>query len=125
MAIYKVKDFDRFARKYRISDATLRKAANDLREGRFDATLGGGLFKQRVARPGGGKSGGFRVLIARRRGEDLFFLYGFPKSARGNIGAEEEQALKASARSVGALTRADIQTLLHDGELKEISDGDA
>jgi len=46
-------------------------------DGRFDADLGGGVFKQRVARAGGGKSGGFRTLIAFRVGASCFFVYGF------------------------------------------------
>jgi hypothetical protein len=32
-------------------------------EGLFDADLGGGLFKKRIARQGQGKSGGFRTLV--------------------------------------------------------------
>jgi hypothetical protein len=31
-----------------------------------DADLGGGLIKQRVARKGKGKSGGYRMLVAYR-----------------------------------------------------------
>ncbi len=34
--------------------------------GLMDADLGGGVIKQRVARPGQGRSGGLRVLIAYR-----------------------------------------------------------
>ena len=34
--------------------------------GLVDADLGGGLIKQRVARRGGGRSGGYRTVIAYR-----------------------------------------------------------
>ncbi|WP_425330086.1 type II toxin-antitoxin system RelE/ParE family toxin [Synechococcus elongatus] len=35
----------------------------------YEADLGGGLFKKRVARAGGGKSGGYRTLIATNQGD--------------------------------------------------------
>lgn len=57
---YVTKEFARFARKARVADAKLLQAARDVAAGRYDADLGGGVFKQRVAREGGGKSGWFR-----------------------------------------------------------------
>jgi hypothetical protein len=39
--------------------------------------LVGGVIKQRVARPGQGRSGGYRVLVAYRAGHRAVFLYGF------------------------------------------------
>lgn len=55
----------------------------------MDADLGGGIIKQRVARTGKGRSGGYRTLIAYRRGKRAVFLYGFAKSERENIGRDE------------------------------------
>ena len=40
----------------------------------------GGVIKQRLAREGQGKSGGFRSIVLFRRGEKAFFVYGFAKS---------------------------------------------
>ena len=42
----------------------------------FDADLGGGLFKKRIARPGQGKSGGYRTLGATNKGDRWVFVYG-------------------------------------------------
>ncbi len=69
MRIFKNKAFTRFAKKSGIDDASLCKASRDAERGLLDADLGGGVIKQRVARIGGGKSGGFRTLIVifRRR----------------------------------------------------------
>ena len=39
----------------------------------------------RVARPGEGKSGGYRVIVFFRSEEQTFFVYGFAKSNRDNI----------------------------------------
>jgi hypothetical protein len=58
------KVFARFARKERLDDARLCEAVSRAERGSVDADLGGHLIKQRVARPGGGRSGGTRVLIA-------------------------------------------------------------
>jgi hypothetical protein len=41
------------------------------------ADLGGGVIKQRIARPGQGKSGGFRTLIVLRAGTRAIFVHGF------------------------------------------------
>jgi hypothetical protein len=44
--------FRRFARKERVGDAALRDAVMRAERGQIDADLGGGVIKQRVARPG-------------------------------------------------------------------------
>src|ERR1700733_3034635 len=97
MSVYKTKTFARFARKAGIADAQLMVAATEVIEGRFDADLGGGVFKQRVARAGGGKSGGFRTLIAFRLGASCFFVYSFAKNEMANVTKKELEALQASA----------------------------
>jgi hypothetical protein len=48
--------------------------------GIIDADLGGGLIKQRVARPGQGRSGGFRMIVVYRTKERAVFIYGFAKT---------------------------------------------
>lgn len=63
MRIFKNKSFARFERKAGISDSDLRKAIKDANRGLISADLGGGVIKQRIARKGSGKSGGFRTLI--------------------------------------------------------------
>jgi hypothetical protein len=55
--------------------------------GLIDADLGGGLIKQRVARAGKGRSGGYRMLIGYRLKDRALFLYGFAKSEQENISA--------------------------------------
>src|SRR5437870_1028346 len=63
-------------------------------KGLVDANLGGRLIKQRVARRGQGRSGGFRTLIAIRSAERAVFLYGFAKSERGDIAPDKLAELK-------------------------------
>jgi len=64
--------------------------------GNIDADLGGGLIKQRVARQGKGRSGGYRMIVAYRIKTRALFLFGFAKSDRENI----EQDQLASARVI-------------------------
>ena len=61
------------------------------------ADLGGGVIKQRIARHGQGKSGGFRTLIVFRAGARAFFVHGFAKNEKDNIGKDELIALKKLA----------------------------
>jgi hypothetical protein len=84
----------RFARREEITHSSLREAIGCAELGLIDADLGGGLIKQRVARPGKGRSGGYRSIIAYRRSGRAVFLYGFAKSERGNIRQDELAALR-------------------------------
>ena len=47
--------FERFARKERLADPALREGVPRAENGLIDADLGGGVIKQRVARPGKGE----------------------------------------------------------------------
>jgi hypothetical protein len=69
MRIFKVKVFARFQRREKITEVSLVQAARRVERGLIDADLRGGLIKQRVARRGQGKSGGYRTIIAYRRGD--------------------------------------------------------
>ena len=61
--VFKTKTFDRWAQKLR-GDAELCRAAREIAQGLFEADLGGGICKKRVAIAGMGKSGGTRTLVA-------------------------------------------------------------
>jgi len=89
LRVYKLKAFTRFQRRERIADRTLAKAVKSAEQGLIDADLGGGLIKQRVARLGQGKSGGYRTVIAYRRGDRAVFLFGFAKNEQANLDDRE------------------------------------
>lgn len=63
MRVFKTFDFVRDARRAPLSDESLVEAIQRAQRGLMDADLGGHIIKQRVARPGKGRRGGFRVLI--------------------------------------------------------------
>jgi len=96
--IFKTKWFVRYARQERIDDSCLREAIDRAERGLVDADLGGGIIKQRVARAGRGRAGGYRLLIAYRSADRAVFLYGFAKNERDNITDDELETL----REIGA-----------------------
>lgn len=118
------KEFARFARKARLEDFSLTEAATNVAEGHYDADLGGGVFKQRVARPGGGKSGGFRTIILFRIGGHSFFAHGFAKSDKANVTPRELKALKRLAEIFLAFSTTEIAVAVGAGQLVEVTDGD-
>ena len=122
--IYKLRGFARFQRKERLTDASLRKAIGGVEAGLIDADLGGGLVKQRLPRPGQGKSGGYRTVIAIKRGDRAVFLYGFAKNERSNIDADELEEFRRLARGYLGLTVQQIATLIAENELMEVTDDD-
>lgn len=89
MRIFTSRWFQRFARKEGIVDAALRDAVARAEKGQVNADLGCEVIKQRISRPGQGRSKGYRAIILFRRGARAFFIYGFSKSQRANIDADE------------------------------------
>jgi hypothetical protein len=120
MIIYKTRWFDRWAHKQGLDDLSLCNAVREMIAGLYEADLGGGLLKKRIARPGKGKSSGFRTLIATNRGNRWMFVYGFPKNERSNIDKKEAEALKKLATELLSLTPEAIETAKDDNELMEI-----
>jgi hypothetical protein len=120
LRIFAVRWFVRFARKESIGDKRLCDAVERARRGVIDAQLGAGLIKQRVARSGSGRSGGYRVLIALRTRWRAVFLYGFAKNERENLDDEELADLKTLAARFMSLTEVEMKAAVSAGELKEI-----
>jgi hypothetical protein len=113
--------FARFARKERLDDRSLCEAVARAGSGLVDADLGGNLIKQRVARAGGGRSGGYRTIIAYRALHRSVFLYGFAKNERANIDDRELEDLKTLARLYLRFSDAQIAMALEHGELREVA----
>jgi hypothetical protein len=120
VSTFKTKVFARFARKAGLTDAQLADAAAQVVAGKFDADLGGGVFKQRVAQFGGGKSGGFRTLLAFRAGRSCFFVYGFAKNAKANVTPRELGALQDYAVVLLGYDESDVAQAVEMGDLVEL-----
>ena len=121
MRLFKLKAFARFQRREGIADKVLSNAIGGLEKGIIDADLGGGLIKQRVARPGQGKRGGFRTIIAYRRGNRAIFLFGFAKSERENLNQDELAQWQRIGRAYLGLDDEGLEAAISADELMEVS----
>ena len=118
--IFKRRDFARWQTGERLPDTVLCKAVREMESGLVDADLGGLLYKKRVARPGSGKSGGYRTLLAARIGSRYVFLHGFPKSTTANITREEKRALQFAGKVFLELRVGNLSKALQSGVLLEV-----
>ena len=92
-----------------------------MKRGLIDAELGGGLVKQRIARAGAGRSGGYRTIVVFQLERHTFFVYGFAKNERDNIRENELKALKKLATKLLAFDNAQIETELERETLFEVN----
>jgi hypothetical protein len=120
LRVFKNAWFGRFARKEKISAEALWEAVDRAEKGLVDADLGGGVIKQRIARPGESKSKGYRSIVLYRKGDKAFFVYGFPKSDLGNIRDDEQEQFKKAAKSILALSDGQIRQLIENGQFEEV-----
>ena len=110
--LYLSKEFARLARRSGVADDALCEAVRRAERGAIDADLGGGLIKQRVARPGRGRSGGFRTIIFYRRGERAIFLDLFAKNRKASLTSLELEEWQAFAQHLAGLTNAQLDDLV-------------
>ena len=120
MRVFKTRAFERFARKERIGDASLCEAVERAERGVVDADLGGQVIKQRVARPGQGRSGGYRTLIAYRSAHRSVFMFGFAKNDQDNIDSNELTELRKAATEMMRWTDNEVAALAAGGKWTEI-----
>ena len=107
-----------------LSDEALRTAAREIEHGEYEADLGKGVVKKRVAYPGRGKRGGARLLVAARMKGCIIFLVGRDKSDPGSdFTRDQEDAAKALAGAYENLIASQLQRAIDSGILKEIRDG--
>ena len=96
--------------------AAIERAENGL----IDADLGAGLIKQRWARGGQGKSGGFRAAIFFRSGVRAVYVHGFAKKDTANLTGKDVRQLKALAKIVLQMTDKQLKDLIEAGKYIEI-----
>jgi len=120
MQAFKTRSFARWAKGEGLDDEALAAAVAEMEQGLIDAHLGGQVVKKRVALAGRGKRGGARTLVAFRRDDKAFFVYGFAKNERSNISEDEIKALKMLAKELLNYPLAALTKAIEAGELIEI-----
>ncbi len=112
--------FAQFAKQEGITNESLLEAAARAEKGLVDADLGGGVIKQRIARPGQGMSGGYRSIILFRSHKRAFFVYGFAKGDQENISLKELKVFKEMAKEVMKYSDKELINSLNSGTLVEV-----
>jgi len=120
MRTFKYRTFRRWAKSEGISDVSIRDAVDEMEQGLFDANLGNGLYKKRVARKGQGKRGGFRTIIAFKQNGRAVFMYGYAKNEHDNISDKDEVIYKKLAKYYLEMTDNQLNLLIESGELFEV-----
>jgi len=120
LRVIKTKEFKKWSASEKISDQNLIKAISEIEHGLIDVNLGGGLIKKRVAIGSSGKSGGARTIIAYKKGQKAFFLYGFKKNEMSNIDASELKALRRFGEVLMTRSDPDINLAVKIKQLYEV-----
>ena len=118
--VFKSTWFSRFAGKEGITHYELKEVVDQLEAGEADADLGGGVYKMRVARSGGGKSGGYRVIVFFKSGKRTFYAYGFPKANKGNINDKQLRNFKTAVKVIFGYSEEELDERVKSGLFLEI-----
>jgi len=121
--VFETRHFARWMRKSALTDEALCAAIDEMRQGLIDADLGGGIVKKRVALPGRGKRGGARTLVATRKADRWFYVFGFEKNERATVSAAELEALQILAEELLSRTDKDLDALMQTDKLIEMCYG--
>jgi hypothetical protein len=124
LRVFKTKWFARFARREGLADSKLLSTVREIEKGLIDADYGGGLIKKRVARDGGGKSGGYRSIIAYRSEDKCLFMFCFAKSSRANLNKIEVAQYKVATGLYLGFSDVEIAVAIKKQELVEVAYND-
>ncbi|PCJ16892.1 MAG: hypothetical protein COA96_18185 [SAR86 cluster bacterium] len=116
---YKNKEFHKWAKKQGLNDTVLLAALDEMERGLVEADLGGNVFKKRVSL-GQGKSGGARTLLAYKKGNRAFFIFGFAKNARANIKENELRSLKLYAKLLLGYNEKELRKAIKEKALIQV-----
>lgn len=120
MKIIKTKWFTKWAEKNYIYDETLIKSSQEIINNKYEVDYGSGVIKKRIASKGRGKSGSVRTIVAYKKAQHCFFIYGFEKSAKSNISKAEEKALKIIAKQLLDFSETELLKQFNSGALVEV-----
>jgi hypothetical protein len=121
LKIYKTQVFDKWCKKEGLSDTSLCKAVDEMNHGLIDAELGSGLVKKRMAKPGHGKRGSYRTLLAFRYESRAIFMSGFSKNEVDNITPDEKNVFKRLCAIYLNANLNEIEAMCNAKKLIEVS----
>lgn len=120
MQIFKTKLFHQWAEKIGLDNKSLKLAIDEMVAGLYEASLGGHLFKKRIRIKGRGKSSGVRSIIAFKKDDSAFFVYGYAKNKKANITEMEKRIYKELAMLLFSYNARDLAYAIKNKELIEV-----
>jgi hypothetical protein len=118
--VFKTKVFDKWARNNKVPDSSLIDAAIDVSIGRVEATMGGGIYKKRIATKGRGKSSSVRTIIALKMKTECFYIFGYEKNEKSNVSKSELNALQMVAKGLFSKEKKELTELIKNGAIIEV-----
>jgi hypothetical protein len=106
--------------KAKYSKNELYKALEEVSSGKYEANLGGHIYKKRIRFEGKGKSGSGRTIVCYQKGDKAIFVHGFAKNEKLNLSNKELVALKEFAKILLGLSVEQIQIALQAGDFIEV-----
>ena len=100
MSYYITRQASKWAKSEKCSDSQLINALQEMERGLTGNALGANLYKKRIAVPGAGKSGGWRVIVATKFRGHWFVIHGFAKNVQANIDAQQLADLKVLSKAL-------------------------
>lgn len=116
--VFKTRYFSRVFKS--VNDQIWCDAVQEMSHGLIDAQLGRSIVKKRVAINGKGKRSGARTIVATKKEDRWFFVYGFNKNDQANISAKELAALTKLADLLLNRTNSELDEAVAQNELAEI-----
>jgi hypothetical protein len=121
LRIFQTKVFARLARAEGVDADRLIRCVAEVEDGLIEANLGNGLIKQRLARPGQGKSGSLRTILVFRKGNRAIFVDIFAKKDKANFTGDELKAYRKLAGLLLSWNDKQISEAIQAGTLIEIT----
>lgn len=121
MRIFQTREFKKRAAACNLTDEHLIKCIQEFEQGLRGDSLGGNLYKKRIAARGGGKSGGFRtILLYQDSSQRIFCLHIFSKKEKTDLNSVEIESLIELGKKYLQLSTSQLEQALEIGNLQEI-----
>lgn len=114
------KHFSKWASKQKIPEDELSKALSEVQQGKYEANLGGNIFKKRIRFEGKGKSGSGRTILCYKKNERIVFVHGFAKNEKSNLSKKELIAFKELSKILLSFTAEQLVIAIENGDLVEV-----
>ena len=123
MRIFMLKNFAKWIKKEKINTNSLINAIDEIKAGSRDANLGENIYKHRIPLNNKGKRSGARTIVAHISESSSSFIFGYTKSKRDNITADELNTFIAMGNTLLEYNNDHLNLAIKSGALKEIING--